>query len=261
MRRLVVVFAFGVALVACGRGAYEGFYGPKFFPATFRLARGEDTSLARLNALEDSLRRDSTSARAATWLWTLGRLTIHTHGSVSAILEGGTARDTGFVTAHRDQFTYSEPSGQFVYNGLHFQELIRRFPDDSLADDAAYALTGLGMVGECEGFVDCYIGTGVTPVVDFALAYRNSPLAPKAIARATEQLDFMMAFKPEPGDIWTVDSTEMHRQLTHLDSVATALPDALRAPLYASLAPYWQRRRNATRAKEMREWLQAHPKR
>ena len=197
-----------------------------------------DSILRRVAAFGDSLAHDGTGARAATWLWMLGRLTQTSLGSVP-----GTGHYGAYAKAHPEQYSYSEPDAEFVYNGFHFAELVRRFPQDTLADRAGYALTNLGIVGECEGDVACNIGRELFPLRTFLARFPSSPLARNAILRVNIAFDSTLAYSPGPRDAWEVDSTAIRAEIAGYDSTAQTLPPALRAlatPTIERLRERWK---------------------
>ena len=56
----------------------------------------------------------------------------------------------------------------WLYQGTDLKELVRRFPNHELADEAAYELTLLPTGGECEGSVACYVAKGMGPSLDIS---------------------------------------------------------------------------------------------
>jgi hypothetical protein len=183
-----------------------------------------DSVLKRVAALEDSLAHDSTGPRAPDLLWRLGTLT---RAQLSEI--PGTGHYGEYARAHRAQYGYYDSDAAFVYNGLHFTKLIERFPHDTLAPHAAYALTDLDANRECEGNVTCYIGRELFPLREFLNGYPNSPMARDAVLRINFAFDSTLAFKPGPNDLWLVDSAGVRAEIAGYDSTAKALPPALRA--------------------------------
>ena len=210
--------------------------------------------IAQRAALEDSLARDSTNRRAPIWLWTLGRLMRSGFDNVQ-----GFWQDSMRVAPRRAQYWFSEPAAEFVYNGYHFRELVRRFPRDTLASDAGYELTKLGIVGECEGYVPCYIGREYIPLDEFLRAFPKSRLAAQAVKRANAVFtDFLKPTKHDAADttaeaLQLIDSVHTRELIVQYDSTASTLPPALRATAYGALVPIWDRWGNRARAAEMRQ--------
>lgn len=207
-----------------------------------------DSVLKGITALEDSLARDSIGARAPMRLWTLGALTQTALGELP-----GTGPAGDYAKAHAVQYSYSEPDASFIYNGYHFAELAWRFPHDTLADHAGYALTNLGIVGECEGYVPCYIGRTLFPLREFLERFPDSPLARDAVRRANDAFDSTFAHAPAPKDsfdLWVLDSAAIRAEIAGYDSTVMVLPPALRAlalPTIKRLQSQWghPRRDNA----------------
>ena len=111
---------------------------------------------------------------------------------------------TEYAKAHPTEYFYNEVGGNYLYGGFHFQELEKRFPTSPLAVEAAYEFTKLSQGGECEGFVDCYIENGFTPVHNFLLRYPDSPHTAEAAKRADD------AFRQNLwGDIWKTERGEI----------------------------------------------------
>lgn len=81
-------------------------------------------------------------------------------------------------------YEYNEIGGDFRYTGRDFQELIQRFPNNPLADAAAYALTFVERGGECEGDLDCVVNWSWGNVSTFLRAHPQSPFADSAVDRA-----------------------------------------------------------------------------
>ena len=186
-----------------------------------------DSIVKRVAALEDSLARDSLGPRAPRWLWTLGTLTQRSLGELTGNGPGGE-----YARAHRQQYAHSEPDAEFIYNGVHFVTLAWRFPHDTLADHAAYELTNLGTVGECEGYVPCYVGRELFPLREFLERFPDSPFGREAVLRANAAFDSTFAAAPAPTDsqtIWEVDSAAIRAEIEGYDSTAIVLPPALRA--------------------------------
>ncbi|MEA3247448.1 MAG: hypothetical protein U9Q74_14940 [Gemmatimonadota bacterium] len=163
--------------------------------------------------------------------------------------------DTGFVAARREKYWNSEPDAQYVYNGRDYEDLVSRFPGDSLAAEASYALTFLDIAGECEGSVDCYLTRDGGPLEQFLRRYPASAHAADAVQRLTDVYVTVFEFAPQQGDIWDVDSARVSAQVFGVDSVITALPDALRAAGYTKLIRVMNAWHRPDRAREMTNWL------
>jgi hypothetical protein len=86
-------------------------------------------------------------------------------GRTELAREGYDSATVAYMRARPEQFFYNSNHDFYAYNGFHFRELLRRFPESELADDAAYAITHLKSEGnECEGWVPCYIHTQWDPM-------------------------------------------------------------------------------------------------
>lgn len=173
-------------------------------------------------------------ADSAGILFEIGRTELAREGLDSATVE--------YMKARPDQFFYNANHDFYAYNGYHFRELLRRFPDSELADDAAYALTHLMSEGnECEGWVPCYIHTQWGPMAEFVRAYPTSPLADSALTRGLELFGTMLdpkAFK----NPYEYEAKEMNGILLAFDSVTDVLAPPLRARADSAVR-VWRRSR------------------
>jgi hypothetical protein len=219
------------------------------------LLTGEDTTVARVNALADSLKAEPNGARAPAWLWTLGRLTRRAHGQFDEF-----KTKPPFVAAHPEQF-WPEPVNAYYYNGYHYHELIRRFPGDSLALLAELALNHVVTEGECEGNANCALVLQAMGFERFARLHPRSPYAERALRRAVATFDLMLV--PRKRNPFTVeDSAEVRSMIARLDSTVTSasIPVPVRRFANETLHTLWATWGNTKRAAEIDLWLKAHPK-
>lgn len=136
-----------------------------------------------------------------------------------------------YAKAREGEYWYNEIGGNYLYQGTHFRQLIERFPDHHLADDAGYQLTMLPEGGECEGFITCYIARSLHDVQDFLVQFPNSPYAPRALERV------MHAFETQLNDLdltkksadQMYDPNELPPIVARFDTATMKLPPALRA--------------------------------
>jgi hypothetical protein len=192
-----------------------------------RVALAPDPTNGRLRALRDSLVQLPNDLRAPTWLWEVGTL-MSQH--LAVIMDSDST--AGFPRQHPREFAFSEPDAAYFYTGYHFRELVTRFPQHHLADDAAYRLTALPEGGECEGYLPCYIEyrLALTALTAFLTQFPESEYAPEAIHRAgnafTESLAEVLdnPRDPEMLDLATVDSL-----LNAYSATVTRLPEHLRS--------------------------------
>lgn len=157
--------------------------------------------------------------------------------------------DARYASGRPDVYGYNEVGGNWLYNGVDFQDLIKRFPDHALADEAAYALTRLSGGGECEGVVPCYIGREWAPVAEFLRARPHSPRADLAVTRAIAA--FRHADDVEDLRVATdMNDVEGVRGLVaELDTLGRTLPQPLSARLLIRAGELWERYLEYDRAK------------
>lgn len=161
------------------------------------------------------------SADSAGILFEIGRTELAREGYDSATV--------AYMKTRPDQFFYNSNHDFYAYNGYHFRELLRRFPESELADDAAYALTHLKSEGnECEGWVPCYIQTQWDPIGEFVRAYPASPLADSALTRGLELFGRLLDPKVY-NNPYEYEAKEMNQLLLAFDSVTDVLSPPLRA--------------------------------
>src|SRR5260370_735972 len=111
-----------------------------------------------MEVVEESLRVHGDDSAFAPLYLRLGRMKKAYEGRLSY---GSPAMS--YALAHPAEYNSNEVDADYIYNGYHFRELMRRFPKSEWADDAAWELTLLSRGGECEGNVACYIGRGFDP--------------------------------------------------------------------------------------------------
>ncbi len=164
-----------------------------------------------MDQLEGAIAKAPDNPATAPYYLLLGRLKREFEGcqgdlTVSA-LSNPEKQCSGFVEyakAHPTEYSYNEVGGNYLYGGLHFQELEKRYAGSPLAVEGAYELTKLSQGGECEGFLDCYIESEFSRVRDFLSRYPDTPHTTEAVKRADE------AFRKTLwGDVWKTEWTEI----------------------------------------------------
>jgi hypothetical protein len=160
-------------------------------------------------------------------------------GTIELAREGYDSATIAYMKARPEHFFYNEFHDFYAYNGHHFRELVRRFPNSDLADDAAYQLTKLKSQNqECEGWVPCYIHQTWDPIATFLFAYPTSIYADSAVDRALDvfgtHLEPALAdddYQNRPAEVDTI--------LMRFDSVTRILPPSLRARTDSALL-HWR---------------------
>jgi hypothetical protein len=198
-------------------------------------ARDDSALIAARDAVERRLRRGDTTAAL---LLAMGR--------AAAVA----SPDSQYAAARPDEYFYNELGSGWLYRGWHFEKLQRRFPNDTLVDDAAYELTRLPMGGECEGFIPCYVHSGFSNVAEFLRKHPRSPLADEAVRRA---LAAFLQLRPEldlrqPSE--QLDTADVRRLVSELDSLGRALPPAHGVKLLARAAELWEQMGELRTARE-----------
>lgn len=90
-----------------------------------------------------------------------------------------------------NQYWLHESASTYFYNGWHFDQIIKKFPNSSVIDAAVYEKTFIPYT-ECDSDENCWVDSKLDPMVDFLNKYPNSSLAPSAIARANKAFDSLM---------------------------------------------------------------------
>ena len=169
-----------------------------------------------------------------------------------------------YAKARPTEYSYNEVGGNYLYSGVHFQEIEKRFPGSALAVEAAYELTKLSQGGECEGFITCYMRGGFTPVRDFLLRYPDSLHTPEAVKRADD------AFRQNLwGDVWNTergeikdpnnpsddyyDPADLKKMVQEYEDLAEKLPVRYRARAWETVAYYRARFGERERARALYE--------
>jgi tetratricopeptide (TPR) repeat protein len=166
-----------------------------------------------------------------------------------------------YAQSRPTEFFGDEPSGSYLYTGIHFTEVQKRFPSSAFAVDAAYETTNLAQGGECEGQLVCYIESGFAPMQKFLQNYPDSPHTEQALQRADD------AFRKTLwGDRWKTDWTEvtdpnkatnfydpadLKRLVQEYEDLAEKLPPRFRARPWETVAYYRNRFGETDRARAL----------
>ena len=168
-----------------------------------------------------------------------------------------------YATKHPDEYEYTEIAGDYLYNGHHFRELIKRFPNSEFVDDAAYELTDLTLthVSDCEGWIPCDVDSQFEPVQDFLRNYPNSPYAEEAVERANKAFQSTLGestwrtpweeIKDPNTAVEGYDPEPIKKKLATYEEIAASLPPHLCAKAYETIAYYWGRFGEYGRAKAL----------
>lgn len=181
-------------------------------------------SLARLETVLGRLTGDS----AAAGLFRLGQLKARALSFMD--LKGGPGK--GYALEHPDEYRGNEVAGNFIYTGVQWHALLRRFPDSPYADDAAWGIANLGRGGECEHSLSCLVDVTLTPYTVFLEGFPSSPYADSAAARASEGLAAVIGLlEPDSLRNWGFDlETPLFvPMLARYDSTVSRLPTPWRA--------------------------------
>ena len=216
------------------------------------------SSLRRIALLDDSARRLPSDPRAARWLFDAG-----VEGAQFAFFDPTSTIDSAYLAAMPEAYYLNEIAGSHTYTGWHLTELGRRFPADTLADDAGFLLAQHHdfVAGECEGYFFCYLAASVSPWSRFLRAHPASPLVPLALAAADSALranfDMLEAGQVEFAAVDTTvrDPAQQRHQvvsvdatLAELEQAVSSLPATERERAMRILAPItarWQRAKGA----------------
>lgn len=225
----------------------------------------DDDALVKLLGCEEAA---SDSPTAENYL-TLGRMYLELrealvyryHDVVGPQYAEGSAVLTRFAKERPDKFRYSEPAGDYFYDGWHFRQILERFPESVLVDDAAYDLTKVRLGGECEGWLDCYVEYSTNRLRGFLDAYPSSPLAAEAVSevnrRLSESFDRWFERFGPPENIAVAsrhyDPVAVARALREYESTALKLEPTLRANAFVGAAYGWARLENYPEARRLLE--------
>jgi hypothetical protein len=205
-----------------------------------------DSNAARFQILVDSMNRLETrisslgsDASAAPLLLLLGELKTRAQSWTQF-------RGAGFEYAKQRpaEYVYDDPDGTYLYSGSHWKQLIQRYPNDTLADDAGWALAHLTRGGECEGHTDCALNVAAKPLLDFLERFPRSNRAMAAVEEANVAFDQILGDIPDLANFDTTDMrdyvpAEVMPIVAHYDSVAARLPDSTRHEVYRYTSELW----------------------
>jgi len=195
-------------------------------------------SMGRLEARLDSL---DGNPSAAGLLFQLGELK---KSGESWMYSGGPGND--YARQRPTEYWHNDPDDNYVYTGAHWKQLIERFPRDSLADEAGWALAHRTMGGECEGDVICGLGRGVALPIGFLEKFPDSDHAGSAVEEVNAALDDFQRKLPDLKDTSTVndrpyDPADLAAIVSRYDAAAARLPAAIRADAYRITSELWTR--------------------
>ena len=145
-------------------------------------------------------------------------------------------------TARPDDYFFNEIAGSWLYQGLELRELEGRYPEHVLADDAAYAATGLPLGGECEGWVPCYLYGATGRLVDFLEDHPTSGHASAAVDSVIAGYRTVLAGHPDlriATDDY--DPAEVRADLERWEGVARRLHEPERTRALEAIAALWRR--------------------
>lgn len=160
--------------------------------------------------------------------------------------------DAAYARQHPGEYLHNEIGNNYVYNGKQFMHLLIKFPGAESAQEAAYELTELSMVGECEGLTACYIERQFNKVKRFLKERPGSKFADTAVTRANT------AFTSGLKDVKDYNSaTERYNPeavktlLREYNDLAALLPAALRVKAYLTIAGLWAKFLDYDRARKI----------
>lgn len=187
----------------------------------------------RLAVLRDSLARFPHGVRTPNWLWETGNLMRKRFSVIEA-----SNPDAPFARQLPEEFVHSPSDAAYFYTGHHFRELVRRFPDHELADDAAYRLTDPGEGGECEGSVPCGIEYrhAFRTLNEFLRQYPRSPLVGDAVRRNDAFTSVLRGALDYPAGFAELGADGVLVLLTSYAETTGQLPDSLRQLATAAIA-------------------------
>ncbi|MEW5819930.1 MAG: hypothetical protein AB1782_07040 [Cyanobacteriota bacterium] len=134
--------------------------------------------------------------------------------------------ETNYVKKHLDEYTYFEPANDYVYKGNDLQEIINKYPDSSLADDAAYMYSTRGPLTECEGDVKCYMNLDLYKYKDFLLKFDKSPYTKNVLKDINS--DFALLYEDNPNYYIGDDTTVFFKLLDEYNSILMTMTNPLR---------------------------------
>ena len=195
-------------------------------------------SMGRLEARLENLAGNSS---AAPLLFHLGELKKEAQNWMNY-------RGAGFEYAKQrpTEYLYDEPDGAYLYSGSHWRQLIERFRQDSLADEAGWALAHLTGGGECEGHVDCGLNVTAGPLMAFLLRFPSSDHAMAAVEETNAAFDDILGripdlAHPDTANFSEYEPAEVVPIVSRYDSAAARLPAAARTAAYQYTTEIWTR--------------------
>lgn len=152
------------------------------------------------------------------------------------------------------EYEHHESANEFMYNGWHYKELIELYPESAYADDAAYALAGLGPFGEIEndqGMMS-YILYSMTGFIE---KYPNSPLVNSAVDRITTAFASVtnLDYRVEE-DMWYYPDS-YRACVKEYEKAAANIPLPVKARAYYTISEAWMKLGDFGKARELCEFV------
>jgi tetratricopeptide (TPR) repeat protein len=226
-----------------------------------------------MTMLEEALAKSPDDPHSAPYYLLLGRLKkeYENYEGYNAGTPEASERQRNeyreYAKARPNAYFHDEPGDSYLYNGIHFKELEKRFPSSLLAAEAGYEITNLSQGGECEGQLVCFIEFSFEPVRAFLLRYPDTSHSAEAAKRADD------AFRNSLwGDHWKTDWTEvtdptkanafydpadLKKLVEEYEELAEKLPSRFRPRIYETVAYYRGKLGETQHARELYEKITA----
>ena len=151
----------------------------------------------------------------------------------------------------------SEGNEFYVYNGIHFRQLLEKFPGNELTPETNLELAKVLDYQNCEGDSSCD-WTGHFVLAEFLVKFPNTKSAGDAVEEMNTRLNtFFVSDVSDPFSDWAAVTAPVnyveHRSLVEkYDScLPESLPPAIKVKAYKRIAWYSLGYKNISRATEL----------
>jgi hypothetical protein len=150
-----------------------------------------------MEALEKKIEKSPNEPNLPVTFLELGKLKKQSEGVIADALQRAWLNqrasshtvEWAYAKSRPAEYQFNVQTSSFCYTGFHFQEILDRFPEHPMAEEAAWEMTRLTPAWECAGYVNCFVNRDLVPLTQFLSRFPASRHAREAVSRANSILE------------------------------------------------------------------------